>query len=306
MQSFQTIRDYLRHALSSFGRHPIALGHGPDTLWDEALALVFGALDLPPDGDARLLDARVTPEEGARLMAVIQARIESREPTAYLTGRAWFCGLPFFVDRRVLIPRSPIGEWLTDLAPEHVSMHRDRPLRFLDLCTGSGCLGIVAASVFPESTGVLADVDPDALAVCQRNVQWHGLDHALTLCASDGLAAIPPEPFDLILCNPPYVDAEDMATLPPEYRHEPLLALASGLDGLDFVRALLAHVRAYLADDGVLVLEVGNSASALEAWLGPVLGPLAWVEFSRGGHGVVVLSAADLDAVYCAFYGGQS
>ncbi|MGA1207305.1 MAG: 50S ribosomal protein L3 N(5)-glutamine methyltransferase [Litorivicinaceae bacterium] len=306
MHEFQTIRDYLRYALSSFGRHPIALGQGAETLWDEALALVFGTLALPPDGDARLLDARVTPEEGAQLLAVIEARVSSREPVAYLTGRAWFCGLPFFVDRRVLIPRSPLGEWLTEQAMARPELPIDRPLRFLDLCTGSGCLGIVAASVFPESTGVLVDIDPGALEVCQSNVQWHELGGTLTLVQSDGLQAVVPEQFDLIICNPPYVDAEDMAQLPPEYRHEPSLALASGEDGLAFVRSLLGTVRTYLTDQGLLALEVGNSAGALAAWLEPVLGPLSWVECARGGHGVVILSAADLDAVYSAFYGDQA
>lgn len=305
MQEFQTIRDYLRYALSSFGRRPIALGQGTETLWDEALALVFGTLDLPPDGDARLLDARVTTEEGDRLSKVIEARVTSREPTAYLTGRAWFCGLPFFVDSRVLIPRSPLGEWLTEQASERPELPINRPVRFLDLCTGSGCLGIVAASVFPDSTGVLVDIDAGALEVCRSNVQWHELDAVLSMYQSDGLQAVPLEPFDLIVCNPPYVDAEDMAQLPPEYRHEPALALASGSDGLDFVRDLFGVARHYLTDQGLLALEVGNSAGALADWLEPVLGPLDWVEVARGGHGVVVLSAADLDAVYSAFYGDQ-
>lgn len=305
MHEFLTIRDYLRHALSCFGRTPIALGHGTDSLWDEALALVFGGLDLPPDGDERLLDARVTRAEGERLTQLIEARVTSRCPTPYLTGRAWFQGLPFFVDSRVLIPRSPIGEWLTHEAL-HSVQPTDRPIRFMDLCTGSGCLGILAAQIFPESTGLLVDIDADALAVCQRNVVWHELADRLQWVQSDGLAGLEFERFDLIVCNPPYVDADDMASLPMEYRHEPEIALASGVDGLDFVRTLCRSVHRFLTPEGLLVLEVGNSASALDDWFAPVLGPLQWVDSLQGGHGVVVLSAADLDAVYSRFYGEQS
>lgn len=302
MTTLSTLRDFLRYALTRFGEHPITLGHGTDSLWDEALALVFGAVHLPPDGDARLLDATLTQAERERILDLIEQRISAHVPVPYLVGRAWYAGLPFSVDPRVLIPRSPIFELVAEeFAPWFVAPD-DRPVRILDLCTGSGCLGIIASLAFPESTGVLADLDADACEVAIDNVQLHGLEDRLEVIQSDGFDGLYDEVFDLLICNPPYVDAEDMASLPAEYRHEPELALASGEDGLSLVRRLLSQAADWLTESGVMVLEVGNSWGRLDAELVHVLGhPVQWIEFANGGHGVCVLSKSELDALYSRF-----
>jgi len=307
MTDLTTLRDFLRYALSQFGQHPITLGHGTDSLWDEALALVFGAVNLPPNGDDRLLDARLTGPERARLLQLIRQRVEEHVPVPYLVGRAWYAGLPFVVDRRVLIPRSPIFELLAEeLAPWFVPP-ADRPVRLLDLCTGSGCLGITACLAFPESTGVLSDLESGACEVARQNIALHGLNERLEVMQSDGFDGLFDETFDVIICNPPYVDAEDMASLPMEYRHEPDVALASGEDGLDLVRRLVSQAADWLSESGVMILEVGNSWGRLDAIVAEHLGEsLQWVEFAHGGHGVCVLSKRELDALYLVFSEGLS
>jgi protein-(glutamine-N5) methyltransferase, ribosomal protein L3-specific len=238
MTELATLRDFLRYALSELSQHPVVLGQGTDSLWDEALALVFGSVHLPPDGDDRLLDACLTLAERDRLMRMIQARVEERMPVAYLVGRAWYGGVPFQVDPRVLIPRSPILECIEAEFSPWFSPPADRPVRWLDLCCGSGCLGILTALAFEESTGVLADLDAGACEVAQSNVRLHGLENRLEVIQSDCFDALYDDRFDVIVCNPPYVDAEDMDTLPPEFRHEPRRALESGGDGLDLSRRI--------------------------------------------------------------------
>jgi ribosomal protein L3 glutamine methyltransferase len=302
MTELHTIRDFLRFTLSEFGRYPIELGHGTDSLWDEALALVFGALSLPPDGDERLLDATLTEAERNHLTGLIRQRIHERIPVPYLTKKAWYAGLPFIVDERVLIPRSPIFELIEVELKPWFDAPVDRPVRFLDLCTGSGCIGITAALSLPESTGVLADLESGACAVAQENVVFHQLQDRLEIRQSDGFSGLDNESFDVILCNPPYVDAEDMADLPPEYRNEPEVALASGADGLDLVRRILSQASDWLHDDGIMVLEVGNTWGLLDREVTAVTGrPLQWIEFESGGHGVCVLSKHELNALYSAF-----
>lgn len=302
MQELNTLRDYVRWTLSQLGQHPVVLGHGTDTLWDEALALVFGALHLPPDGDVRLLDAKLTADEGTRLKRLIDRRILERVPVPYLVGRAWYAGLPFIVDERVLIPRSPIFELLQVECQPWLAVPSDRPLKILDLCTGSGCLGILAGLTFPESTGVLVDIDAGALEVAAANLRLHGLESRFELVQSDGLMDLSDETFDLVLCNPPYVDAEDMADLPEEYRHEPTHALASGEDGLTLTRQILSSMTDWIAPDGLMVLEVGNSWGRLDAWVTPKTGhAMQWLSFAGGGHGVCILSKNELDALYLRF-----
>lgn len=235
------------------------------------------------------LDARLTTSERARVVANIQRRIEERIPAAYITGQAWFAGLPYAVDERVLVPRSPIAEliekrfapWLTE-----------EPLQILDLCTGSGCIGIACAYAFPDAEVQLSDISFDALAVAEENIHQHGMADRVFAMQSDLFENLLGQRFDLIVSNPPYVDAEDMASLPDEFHAEPELGLASGDDGLDFTRRLLREAQDYLTDEGLLVVEVGNSWPALEAAY-PDL-PFVWVEFERGGHGVFVLTAQDL------------
>ncbi len=302
MTELHTLRDFLRWTLSEFGRHPVELGHGTDSLWDEALALVFGALSLPPDGDERLLDATLTVDERRHVLDLIQKRVHDRIPVPYLTNIAWYAGLPFHVDARVLIPRSPIFELIEREFDPWFETPIDRPVRFLDLCTGSGCLGIITALTFPESTGVLADLESGACQVARDNVGFHQVDDRLEVIQSDGFDGLSEDTFDVIICNPPYVDAEDMATLPPEFQKEPTVALASGNDGLTLVRRLLGQAADWLASDGIMVLEVGNTWGLLDREITSRTGEsVQWCEFEFGGHGVCVLSKQELNTLYSAF-----
>lgn len=294
IDELRTCRDFLRFGETCLRRGEVFHGHGFDDPWDEVLQLLLHVLHLPHDSDPRLLDARLLRSEREALVALLRKRVNERVPTPYLTGEAWFCGLPFKVNEQVLIPRSPIAEliennfqpWLTD-----------EPQRLLDLCTGSGCIAIALAHAFPYADVDASDLSEAALAVAQENVERHGLAEQVSLFQGDGLEAVASVAaanggYDLIVSNPPYVDAEDMASLPQEYRHEPSLALESGADGLDFTRQLLARAADFLNPGGLLVVEVGNSAPALEAAF-PQL-PFTWLEFERGGDGVFLLTREQL------------
>lgn len=284
-----TIRDFLRWGASEFIAAKLFYGHGTDNAWDEAEQLVLHAINLsPPLGD-EWLDARLTLPERKKVVANLARRIQERVPAAYITRQAWFAGLPFVVDERVLVPRSPIGELIQKrFEPWLVN----EPAQILDLCTGSGCIGIACAYAFPEACVQLSDISFDALAVAEENIEQHGLAERVFAMQSDLFENLQGQVFDLIVSNPPYVDAEDMASLPEEYHAEPELGLASGDDGLDFTRRLLTEAVDYLSEQGVLLVEVGNSWPALEAAY-PAL-PFTWIEFERGGHGVFVLNAEDL------------
>ena len=289
LQELKTIRDFLRWTLSSLTRADVFYGHGTDNGWDEALFLINHVLGLPPQGDKRLLDARLTTSEKQHLISLIERRVTERIPAAYLTGESWFAGLPFYVDERVLVPRSPIGEMIEQHFEPWLSK---APASILDLCTGSGCIGIACAYSFPESTVDLSDISADALAVAQSNIYRHEVGDRVRVVASDLFSTLGRSRYDLIVCNPPYVDAEDLASMPNEFHHEPALALASGDDGLDFTRRLLTEAGDHLNDEGVLIVEVGNSSGALEAAF-PHL-PFTWIEFERGGDGVFLLYRDDL------------
>lgn len=285
-----TIRDVIRFGVSQFTKAELYYGHGTDNPWDEAEHLVAHALHLTPPIADQWLDARLTQAEKQAVSDYFGCRINDRTPVAYIIGQAWFVGLPFDVDERVLIPRSPIGELIDkQFSPWIISP----PERILDLCTGSGCIGIACAYAFPNSEVQLSDISFEALEVAEHNIQKHQLGERVYAIQSDLFEGLQGQTFDLIVANPPYVDAQDMADLPAEYHTEPELALASGVDGLDFTRRLLREALDYLSPTGVLVVEVGNSWVALaEAY--PQL-PLTWVEFERGGHGVFVLNAQDLE-----------
>ncbi|WP_416399034.1 50S ribosomal protein L3 N(5)-glutamine methyltransferase [Allohahella sp. A8] len=297
LEAMATVRDWVRLSCSLFRQHEVHFGHGTDNVWDEAIRLVFGALHLPAEGDDRLLDANLLVSERLHLFELLRRRVEAREPVPYLLGEGWFMGLPFHIDRNVLIPRSHLGEllanqlepWLGGNAPTHI----------LDLCCGSGCIGVAAAMTFPEATVVLSDISKAALQLAKRNVARYGLSDA-TVIHSDLFASLGAyrKRFDVILCNPPYVDAEDMADLPPEYAHEPELALASGEDGLDFTRRLLREAPDYLTDDGILICEIGNSLPRLlEAFprLSLVIPELEESpEDERGAEGVFIVSREQL------------
>ncbi len=285
-----TIRDYIRWAASRFNQEQVFFGHGSDNAWDEAIYLVLSCLHLPWDVDSAAMDARLTMEERKRISMVVDRRITERIPLAYLTNEAWFAGIPFYVDERVLVPRSPIAEliergftpWLCG----------DEVKNILDLCCGSGCIGIGCAAAFPEAQIDLADISTEALAVAQINVDKHHLSRRVQVRQSDLFANLGEKEYDLIVSNPPYVDAQDLATMPEEYQHEPELGLSSGADGLDCIKAIMRSAGRYLSEYGILVAEVGNSEAALREQYEKV--PFLWLDFEKGGHGVFVLTKAQL------------
>ena len=275
----------------------LAYGHGTTNAHDEAAWLVLWQLGLPLDSDLdRLANRAITPEEQTAVLALIQRRIDSREPAAYLTGEAWLQGIPFHVDRRTIVPRSFIAELLADGSIDPWLDERTRDV--LDLCTGNGSLAVLAAMAYPDVQVTGADISTDALAVARINVDRHDLQDRVRLIESDGLAACP-GPWDLILCNPPYVSAHSMATLPPEYRAEPGLALDGNTggseDGMDFIRALLRDAPRCLKPGGVLVLEIGNEREHFEAAF-PQL-EAVWLETSAGDDQVLLLTLESLLAL---------
>lgn len=282
------IEQAIHYAARQFKDAELCYGHGTDNPWDEAAWLVLHALGLSPVEPIEDAALELSDEQQAAVEAIVRERIETRKPAAYLTNQAWFCGLPFYVDERTLVPRSPIAE-LIEACFQPWLQHE--PTRILDMCTGGGCIAIACAYAFPEAEVVGADLSPDALAVAARNVADHQLGDRMHLVESDMFSQVEGK-FDLIVSNPPYVDLEDMSVLAEEFKREPQMGLASGNDGLDATRVILAKAKEHLTDDGVLVVEVGNSEAALaEAY--PDL-PFIWIEFERGGHGVFVLRAKDL------------
>ncbi|MCK7548547.1 50S ribosomal protein L3 N(5)-glutamine methyltransferase [Marinobacter koreensis] len=289
IDDLQTVRDYLRFASSRFAASSLFFGHGTDNVWDEAVQLVMRSLHLPLENNTLFLDARLTREERTLIVDRINRRVNERVPLAYLLGEAWFMGMPFNVDERVLVPRSPIGELLENGLQPWLG---DTPVtRVLDLCTGSGCIGIGAAMVFDEAEVDLSDISEDALAVAESNIELHGVGDRVRTVKSDVFASVTGK-YDVILSNPPYVDAQDLASMPEEYRHEPELGLAAGQDGLDIAHRILAGAADHLTENGLLIVEVGNSWVALdEAY--PEL-PFTWLEFENGGDGVFLLRAEDL------------
>lgn len=284
----RSLRDHIRWAVSRFHAEELFFGHGTDNAWDEARQLVLGAVHLPWEIADSYLDCRLEDDEREHLQGLLKRRIEERVPTAYLLGEAWFCGLPFVVDERVLVPRSPIAEQIQRHFEPWLGQE---PARILDLCTGSGCIGIACAYEFPEAEVVLADLSFEALEVAYQNILRHDLEERVYTVQGDGFEGLPGQRFDLIVSNPPYVDAEDFADMPAEYQHEPALGLACGEDGLNLVRRMLAEAADHLTERGLLVVEVGNSQVHVEALYPEV--DFTWLEFEQGGHGVFLLAAAD-------------
>jgi ribosomal protein L3 glutamine methyltransferase len=282
-----TIRDFIRFAVTCFRENDIHLGHGTDDPFAEATALVMQTLALEWSADEEILDAKLLPSERAAVLDLLRRRVNDRIPLAYLLNLAYFNGLPFYVDERVLVPRSPIAELIAD---RFLPWLADEPQRVLDLCTGSGCIAIAIAKEFPDTLVDATDISMEALSVAAVNVEHHEVEDRVGLIESDVFSKLPGQRYDLIVSNPPYVDAEDMADLPAEFLREPELGLASGRDGLDITRRILAEAADYLTENGVLVVEVGNSQWALEQSFPDV--PFVWVEFERGGQGVFVLTAA--------------
>ena len=282
----------LEYGQMLFEQSDIYFGHGTDNAWDEAVYLLSSVLKLPPNADRSLLDNSVSADDEEKITALYQRRIDERVPAPYITKQAWFCTLPFYVDERVIVPRSPIAELIYN---QFQPWCTESPKKILDLCTGSGCIGIACAYAFERAQVVLSDISPEALEVTAINIQQHDLESRVTAIKSDlfsGFESSANNSFDLIVSNPPYVDADDLAQMPDEYGHEPDLALASGDDGLDFTRRLLREAANYLTEQGVLIVEVGNSSVALEKAFPQV--PFTWLEFSEGDGGVFVLTRTQL------------
>ena len=286
-----SVRDFIRYAVSRFNAAKLFFGHGSDNAWDEAVYLTLHTLNLPLDRLEPFLDARLLPHERERLLDVFRRRCEDRLPAAYLTNEAWLGEHRFYVDDRVIVPRSFIAE----LLEEQLTPWIDDPWAVesaLDLCTGSGCLAILTALAFPNAEVDAVDLSQDALSVAERNVADYQLQDRVSLVHSDAFTALAGKRYNLIISNPPYVNAESVAALPPEYLHEPELALGSGEDGLDFTRIILAEAKKHLTEDGVLVVEIGHNRDELEAAY-PTL-PFTWLDTQAGDEYVFMLRAEDL------------
>ena len=290
-QELLTLRDLIRYGVSRLNAAQVALGHGSDNAWDETVYLVLHALHLPLDTLEPFLDARVLDEERNRVLDLIDRRVTERVPAAYLTNEAWLRGHRFYVDARVIVPRSPIAELLDEgLSPWVQDAQAVDSV--LDMCTGSGCLAILSALAFPYAQVDAVDVSPDALEVARRNVDDYGLADRLALHQSDLFDSLPERQYDVIVCNPPYVNSGSMDVLPQEYRHEPHLALAGGADGMDLVRRILQAAPRYLSENGVLVLEIGHERDFFEAAF-PELSPV-WLDTEQASDQLLLLTREQL------------
>jgi ribosomal protein L3 glutamine methyltransferase len=296
VETFLTPRDWLRYAVGRFLSAGLAFGHGATTALDEAAFLILEGLGLPIDTLDAFLDARLLRHERMRLLELIDARATTRKPAAYLVHRAYIQGVPFYVDERVIVPRSLIGELLMTAFAEDSALAGDpeRIASALDLCTGGGSLAILAARAFPNARIEAVDISPGALEVAERNVDEHGLRERIALKRGDLFAPVEGERFDLILANPPYVDAATIARFPPEYAAEPTIAHAGGTDGLDIVRRILSEAPKHLTASGALVCEVGGARQPLEHEF-PHL-PFVWLDTEDTSGEVLLLRAADFRA----------
>jgi ribosomal protein L3 glutamine methyltransferase len=285
-----TIRDYVRWAYSRFNSSNLHYGHGTDNAWDEALQLVLSTLHLPPDFPPEMLNCALTMVERRMICEFINRRIDDHIPTAYLTKEAWFAGMPFYVDQRVIIPRSPFGE----LIEKGFSPWLDNQLvhSILDLCTGSGCMAIACAHAFLGSHVDAVDISKDALEVAKINIKNHHVESSVDLIQGDLFENVKNK-YDLIISNPPYVSKEEYASLPSEYKYEPRLALETDKNGIGVVERILKHAGTYLNPKGILCVEVGNLQELLCEYYPKI--PFTWLEFERGGEGVFLLTSDELN-----------
>lgn len=286
----RTVGQALQFCSDALEESDVFFGHGTDNAWDEAAQMVLAIADLPPESDDSVLPLPLGDKALVRLQQLLHRRITEHLPLPYLLGRAWFAGLEFHCDQRAIIPRSPIAELiLNGFEPWYAG---PEPSRILDLCCGGGCIGLAAAHYLPDVHVDLLDIDRAALALARDNARFLGLEDRVTIIESNLFEALAAVSYDLILSNPPYVDAVDLAGMPAEFHHEPELALGSGADGLDLTRRILSSAPTFLRDSGLLIVEVGNSWTALEKAYPNV--PFTWIEFEQGGEGVFTLTAQEL------------
>ena len=286
-----SIRDMIRWTASEFNRNDIFLGHGTDNCLDESLALVMHILALDYSLPDQYLDCQLSEIEKQQIIDLAKQRITTRKPLAHLTGKAFFAGLEFIVNEHVLVPRSPIAELIENayypwIEPENVNS-------VLDLCTGSGCIGIASALALPDAKVLISDISDEALHVAKQNIALHNLENQVTAIKSDVFSAIPQQQFDLIVSNPPYVSEQEYNQLPAEYHQEPRLGLTAGADGMDIVARILKQASAFLATSGIIIIEVGASADLLMQRYPNVA--FNWIDFERGGDGVFMLNKQELE-----------
>lgn len=290
IETLSTIRDYVRWAASRMTEAQVYFGHGSLTAIDEAAALILHTLHLPYDVSSFYLQAALTYPERQAIIDIVERRVGERKPAAYLTHEAIFAGLSFYVDERVLVPRSPIAELIEQRFEPWVEA--DNVERILDLCTGSACIAIACAYAFPNANVDAVELSADALAVAEMNVAKHQIEDSVALYRSDLFAALPGHQYDVIVSNPPYVAIAEWEKLPPEYHAEPEMGFTAGPTGLDIVLRILAEAKSFLREDGILVVEVGSSAQTLQDAFPGV--PFYWLDFERGGDGVFLLTAEQL------------
>ena len=290
MNELFTIRDLVRYGVTLFNGEGLYFGHGTDNALDESSALVLYALHLPHDLPGHFMDARLTEDEKSDIFDLFDRRVNERTPIAYLTRETWFANHKFYVDNRVLVPRSPIAELINNQFEPWVEAGNVETI--LDMCTGSGCIAIACAYALPDALVDAVDISRDALDVAEINVSQHHMEEQVELIQSDLFSELEGRKYDLIVTNPPYVDVEEMTNLPEEYRQEPELGLASGEDGLDAIRIILQQAASFLNSDGVLIAEVGASDDALQEAFPAV--PFVWLDFAQGGSGVFMLTRDQL------------
>ncbi|WP_159715221.1 50S ribosomal protein L3 N(5)-glutamine methyltransferase [Blochmannia endosymbiont of Camponotus nipponensis] len=289
LTDIHTILDILRWSSSQFNSNPIFYGHGTDNFWDETLHLVLPSLHLPINIPTEIYQARLTQKERTNIIKLVNYRINQRIPVPYLTHQAWFCGLKFYIDKRVFIPRSPIGELITsyfhNLLPHY-------PYRILDVGTGSGCIAIAIAIVYPKSEVDAIDISIDALKIAEHNIKLYNLEHRVIPIHSDLFSKLPKLKYDLIITNPPYVNNSDICKLPKEFHHEPMISLSAGNNGLKVVQKILKNVIHHLNINGILICEVGSTKIALKEHYPNI--PFHWLQLSNGGEGVFMLTYKQL------------
>jgi len=292
-----TARDMIHRGAAMFACKGLAFAHGTDNAEDEAAALVLHTLGIGYDQPDSVLDRPLSPAQCKRIESLLEARATTRKPVAYLLNEAWFASLPFYVDERVLVPRSPIAELVE--AGFYPWVEPQRVRRVLDLCTGSGCIAIAAALAFPEAAVDAADLSADALDVARINIRRHDLEGRVNPVASDVFSGLGGQVYDVIVSNPPYVPVQEMTHLAPEFRHEPAQGLVAGIDGMDIVVRILRDAAWHLADGGILVVEVGHYQDILTDLFPQV--PFMWLDFEHGGEGVFLLDAGQLAACQESF-----